>query len=376
LFPVGSFRSYQFREDNMNGLGGLNKSPEGVVIGLVQLQLPVVVTRADLARQTERIVTMVGKARRNLGTMDLVVFPEYSLHGLSMDTNPEIMCRLDGPEVASFKRACIDNKIWGCFSIMEFNPDGNPYNSGLIIDDHGDIKLYYRKFHPWIPVEPWEPGDIGIPVIEGPKGAKIALIICHDGMFPEMARECAYKGAEIMIRTAGYTAPIRESWRFTNQANAFQNLMVTANVCMCGSDGSFDSMGEVRRQHHRPRHHRTRRRDHHRRGAARSGARGPDPLGRREQHLPALAPRLCRGEGRRDGLSLHLHAGHGRRHLPPALGGSGQGHRRHVVRLCGADADVRENGEGGGVVRGGKPSLRANGSRRKNGLLRRKCSSQ
>ncbi|HET7888985.1 MAG TPA: formamidase [Bradyrhizobium sp.] len=228
----------------MNGLGGLNKSPNGVVIGLVQLQLPVVVTKADLAKQTERIVYMVGKARRNLGTMDLVVFPEYSLHGLSMDTNPAIMCRLDGPEVAAFKKACIDNKIWGCFSIMEYNPDGNPYNSGLIIDDHGEIKLYYRKFHPWIPVEPWEPGNVGIPVIEGPKGAKIALIICHDGMFPEMARECAYKGAEIMIRTAGYTAPIRESWRFTNQANAFQNLMVTANVCMCGSDGSFDSMGE------------------------------------------------------------------------------------------------------------------------------------
>jgi len=232
------------QEPDMSGLGGLNKSPHGVVIGLVQLQLPVVVTKADLARQTERIVYMVGKARRNLGTMDLVVFPEYSLHGLSMDTNPDIMCQLDGPEVAAFKQACIDNKIWGCFSIMEFNPDGNPYNSGLIIDDHGEIKLYYRKFHPWIPVEPWEPGDIGIPVIEGPKGAKIALIICHDGMFPEMARECAYKGAEIMIRTAGYTAPIRDSWRFTNQANAFQNLMVTANVCMCGSDGSFDSMGE------------------------------------------------------------------------------------------------------------------------------------
>jgi len=232
------------QEPDMSGLGGLNKSPHGVVIGLVQLQLPVVVTKADLARQTERIVYMVGKARRNLGTMDLVVFPEYSLHGLSMDTNPDIMCQLDGPEVAAFKKACIDNKIWGCFSIMEFNPDGNPYNSGLIIDDHGEVKLYYRKFHPWIPVEPWEPGDIGIPVIDGPNGAKIALIICHDGMFPEMARECAYKGAEIMIRTAGYTAPIRDSWRFTNQANAFQNLMVTANVCMCGSDGSFDSMGE------------------------------------------------------------------------------------------------------------------------------------
>jgi hypothetical protein len=67
--------------------------------------------------------------------MDLVVFPEYSLHGLSMDTNPEIMCTLDGPEVAAFKAACAENRIWGCFSIMEANPGGNPYNSGLIIDD-------------------------------------------------------------------------------------------------------------------------------------------------------------------------------------------------------------------------------------------------
>jgi formamidase len=63
-------------------------------------------------------------------------------------------------------------------------------------------------------------------------------------MFPECARECAYKGAEIMIRTAGYTAPIREPWRYTNRSNAFCNLMATVNVCMCGSDGTFDSMGE------------------------------------------------------------------------------------------------------------------------------------
>ncbi len=228
----------------MSGLGGLNKSDNGVVIGLVQLQLPVVVTPDDLARQTDRIVEMVGKARRNLGTMDLVVFPEYSLHGLSMDTNPAIMVSMDGPEVAAFRQACIDNRIWGCFSIMEANPHGNPWNTGLIIDDRGEVRLYYRKLHPWVPVEPWEPGNLGVPVIDGPNGCKLSLIICHDGMFPEMAREAAYRGTEIMLRTAGYTAPIRNSWHFTNQSNAFCNLMVTASVCMCGSDGTFDSMGE------------------------------------------------------------------------------------------------------------------------------------
>ena len=229
----------------MNGLGGLNKAPGGVVIGLVQLQLPVIEARADVIRQAEKVAAMVAKAKRGMGTLDLVVFPEYALHGLSMDTRDEVLCSLDGPEVALMRQACAENKVWGCFSIMERNPGGYPWNSGIVVDDAGAIKLYYRKMHPWVPVEPWEPGDLGIPVITGPKGCKLALIICHDGMFPEMAREAAYKGAEIMLRTAGYTAPIRDAWRFTNQSNAFCNLMVTASVCMCGSDGTFDSMGEA-----------------------------------------------------------------------------------------------------------------------------------
>ena len=48
----------------MSGLGGLNKSAHGVVVGLVQLQLPVVATREQLAAQTRRICELVGKARR------------------------------------------------------------------------------------------------------------------------------------------------------------------------------------------------------------------------------------------------------------------------------------------------------------------------
>ena len=174
----------------MSGLGGLNKAPGGVVIGVVQLQNPWLVTQEDLVLQTERICRMVRKARDDMPTMDLVVFPEYALHGLSMDTNPAIMCRLDGPEVARFRQACVDNRIWGCFSIIELNPGGNPFNGGLIID--GELALYYRKMHPWGASRPWEPSDIGVPVCDGPNGSKLALIICHDGMFPEMAREAAY----------------------------------------------------------------------------------------------------------------------------------------------------------------------------------------
>ena len=118
----------------MNGLGGLNKSPDGVVVGVVQLQLPNVVTKDDLSRQTEKICGMVRKAKAGMPTLDLVVFPEYALHGLSMDINAEIMCTLEGPEVTAFKQACVENEVWGCFSIMEHNPDSNPYNSGIIVE--------------------------------------------------------------------------------------------------------------------------------------------------------------------------------------------------------------------------------------------------
>jgi len=228
----------------MSALGGLNKTPNGVVIGLVQLQLPVVVTPGDLAAQTQRIVAMVAKARRKHADHGPRRVPRiraaWPVDGYQ--SGDHVLTRRAGGR--GLQTGVPRQQDLGCFSIMEQNAGAYPFNSGLIIDDSGAIKLYYRKMHPWVPVEPWEPGDIGIPVIDGPNGCRIALIICHDGMFPEMARECAYKGAEIMIRTAGYTAPIRQSWRFTNQSNAFCNLMVTANVCMCGSDGTFDSMGE------------------------------------------------------------------------------------------------------------------------------------
>src|SRR5260370_8121526 len=86
----------------MRGLGGLNKSPSGVVIGLVQLQLPVVATPADLARQTQTIVAMVGKAKRGMPAMDLVVLPDYALSALALDTNPLSICPLDGPTAPAF----------------------------------------------------------------------------------------------------------------------------------------------------------------------------------------------------------------------------------------------------------------------------------
>lgn len=230
----------------MSGLGGLNKSSQdSVIIGVCQSQLFDVRSPDQLKNATYHVCKLVGKSRRSYPLMDMIVFPEYCIHGLSMVTDEAIMCSIEGPEVNAFKKACMENEIWGCFSIMERNPRGMPWNTGIVINPSGELVNYYRKMHPWVPVEPWYPGNRGIPVFAGPNGVRMAHIICHDGQFPEMARECAYKGAEIMLRTAGYTSPIKSSWEITNRSNAFTNLMWTCSVALAGSDGTFNSMGEA-----------------------------------------------------------------------------------------------------------------------------------
>ena len=87
----------------MNGLGGLNKSENGVVLGLVQLQLPVIKSSTDLKTQAKRIAEMVAKAKRGMPTLDLLVFPEYSLQGMSMNTDPDVLSTMDGPEGRRFQ---------------------------------------------------------------------------------------------------------------------------------------------------------------------------------------------------------------------------------------------------------------------------------
>ena len=312
----------------MSGLGGLNKSPAGVVLGMVQLQLPTVTTPAELAAQTDahRRDGRQGAtqpARHGPGRVPGVLAARaVDEHGPGADVLDR---RPGGRRVPA--RLPRQPHLGMLLAHGGETPAATRTTPASSSTTSGELRLYYRKLHPWVPVEPWEPGDLGIPVCDGPNGSRLALIICHDGMFPEMARECAYKGAEIMLRTAGYTAPIRHAWRITNQANAFCNLMVTASVCLCGSDGTlrFDGRSDDRqlRRHAAGDRRRPPRRDHHRRGAPGSRARGAHRVGRREQHLPARPPRLRRRQGRRRRLPLHVHARPGRGHATACRGKTG-----------------------------------------------------
>ncbi|BCJ85965.1 aliphatic amidase [Effusibacillus dendaii] len=225
-------------------VGTIHSSKDTVGVAVVNYPVPVLETKQQVLENAYQIASYVDGVKTGYPGLDLIIFPEYSLQGFHPVKWRDLTTTVPGPETEVLSEACKRNQVWGVFSITgEENPaGGNPFNSLVLINDCGEIVMNYHKINPWVPKEPWYPGDKTM-VVEGPKGLKIGATICYDGNYPEIVRDTVMKGAELVVRIQGYMYPSKEQQRMIAQVRAWENLTYFAVANLAGRDMVYSYFG-------------------------------------------------------------------------------------------------------------------------------------
>jgi predicted amidohydrolase len=139
---------------------------------------------------------------------DLVVFPELASTGyLEPHTDAEFARRLyaqsetiPGPTTEALGEAAAVAHVHVVAGISELHPTipGVLFNAAVIIDPSGQLIGVQRKVHACLAEKNYYAGADAIEVFETPLG-RIAINICYDVRFPEIARIQALNGAEIFV---------------------------------------------------------------------------------------------------------------------------------------------------------------------------------
>ncbi len=229
----------------------------------------------DVYERREANLGKALKAFKSLETWDvidpvkLVILPENLLrHEFNAEESTQkervaSAVEIPGPETDKLAEMAKKYSTYISTSIHERDSKYPAYflNTAFIMNPKGKIILKYRKVNPWIPLEvSTSPHDLLefyeepiFPVVETEIG-NLACMVCYDQFFPEVARQLAYNGAEVILKPTIFPPYPQHmnydpyDWYTTvNKMRSIENMLYGIN-CNSGKYGNsmiVDYMGRV-----------------------------------------------------------------------------------------------------------------------------------
>lgn len=224
-----------------------------VTIGLVQTNVSENIT-ANIQKTVEKIKEAAKNGAQIICLQELYQ-TKYFPHEEKKDV-AELAETIPGESTRVFSGLAKELGTVIIVPVFEKDAGGNYYNSAVVIDADGKLMNTYHKIH--IPHDPlfyeknyFKAGDLGYRVYKT-RYASFSVLICYDQWFPEAARICTLKGADILF----YPTAIgwiksnmppeddwHDAWETIQRSHAIANGVHVAAVNRVGDEGELKFWG-------------------------------------------------------------------------------------------------------------------------------------
>ena len=195
----------------------------------------------DVAANVATISRATAEASRR--GADLLVFPECFLTGyFNGDEVERIARQVDGDTISALGGVAKSNDTAIVVGYYEAQRSGI-YNSALLIGADGAVLANYRKRALY---GDWEKSTFltgSEPVLVEYGEIRIAVLICFDIEFPELARECSRKGADLIVVPTSLMEPHDRIARHVIPARAIENQVYIAYANRTGAEHNLQYVG-------------------------------------------------------------------------------------------------------------------------------------
>lgn len=195
----------------------------------------------DRAANLEKMSVYVEQIMAEKPGTNLIVFPELMTSGY--EGTPEMFQELaetlpNGESMQVMGALAKKHHVHIIYGLPERDPVLTDvlYNAAVLINSDGIAVGTYRKVHPFADEKRWCRAGYEVPVFDTEIG-KIGIMICWDTGFPEIARCCALKGADLLVVSTNWEDPYADDWDLITKARAFDNTLHLVAANRIGDDG-------------------------------------------------------------------------------------------------------------------------------------------